>query len=85
LQVAVDSKGIEGWDHVCNLASFLADLDTPALSNSQADEICQLHDALIEYDKMQIVPDRTKGKQPHGRFKAKRTCSVTPSAELSQK
>ena len=45
---ALDARGIPGWDKVHHLAKVLIDL---SITNSQARNIKELYDALLDYDK----------------------------------
>ena len=50
---ALDARGIPGWDKVDHLAKALKGL---SITNSQARNIKELYDALLDYDKKKRSP-----------------------------
>jgi len=70
---AVDFRGIGGWEKVDKLARALIDLSGLAVTNSQAREITELHQALPAYDKLPLEFKATPRKPSRGRFGRKRS------------
>ena len=66
--MAVDSRGVPGWEKVDRLARALLDLKGLCITNAQAQEIKTLYSQLLEYHKKPLTFQPRQVKQPRGRF-----------------
>ena len=66
---AVHAKGIPGWDRVDALARALLDLTGLYVTNAEAQNIQQLYDQLLEYDKRPLTFKPVPLKRSRGRFR----------------
>ena len=61
-QDAIDSKGIPGWGKVDALARALIDLRGLSVSNSDADRIIMLYNALHEFNKESLIDQLSRSQ-----------------------
>jgi len=73
---SVDSMGIPGWDQVDKLARYLVSLTGISVTSAQAEEIKQLYDGLIDYDKRPLTFEPIQFKRSRGRFAQKKSAHV---------
>lgn len=64
----MDVSGIPGWDRVDELAKALIELDGLAVTTSQAQDIEDLYDRLVDYDKTPILFKPQPLRPSRGRF-----------------
>ena len=67
MDVAIDSRGIPGWERVDRLARALLDLKGLCITNAQA-EIKTLYSQRLEHDKKPITFQPRQVKQPKGKI-----------------
>ena len=64
---AVDSRSIEGWDKVDQLATQLMESKGLSITNEEAENFVQLYEHMYEYDKQPLIFFR-KLQPARGRF-----------------
>ena len=73
---ALDARGILRWDKVDHLAKALIELKGLSITNSQARNIKELYDALLDYDKKPITFTARPMKPARCRFACKKQYRV---------
>lgn len=71
-EVAVDAKGLPGWDRVDKMAEALIALEGLFVTNAQAEVVKELYHNLLDYDKEPLkYPPMHQTHSTHGRFARK--------------